>query len=221
MKNLSQKILLGLVAVLILTLATSPWWSLNNVSAQSIKDRFNGILVDHDADINGDLDVAGTTTLADDLTLSGTSSLSLAGGNLDVLGGDTTLNGGLEVQGTSATVLGGSLDVAGTTTLADFVVVSPQVFTVTAGLSITVSSSYMKINSAAPVTTDTTEPIVAGSYTGQIVIIENVNASDAITIDGTGGTVECKADIALASLDTATMMFDGTQWVCLSVYDNS
>jgi hypothetical protein len=54
-----------------------------------------------------------------------------------------------------------------------------------------------------------------------LLIIRNGNAADAITIDGTGGTVECKANVALGAGDIVTLIFDGTDWRCQSVYDNS
>ena len=122
---------------------------------------------------------------------------------------------------TGLATVGETLGVTGDLTLAADVVVSPvTAISLTAGAIITPTGIYQPLTSAAAVTCSTTTCIAAGA-TGQLLILENQNASDAITIDGTGGTVECKADAVLAAGDTLTLIFDGTDWICLSGYDNS
>lgn len=92
---------------------------------------------------------------------------------------------------------------------------------VSAGSTIVPTGTYQPLTSASSITTSTTTPITAGTFTGQLLILVNENASDTITIDGTGGTVECKADVVLGAQDTLTLLWNGADWICLSGYDNS
>ena len=92
---------------------------------------------------------------------------------------------------------------------------------VTAGSTITPTGTYQVITSTAAVTTSTTTAIANGGETGDLLILRNANASNAITIDGTGGNVECKSDVALGAGDTLLLIWNGSDWNCLSSYDNS
>lgn len=92
---------------------------------------------------------------------------------------------------------------------------------VSAGSTIVATGSFQPISSASAVTCDTTTCIQNGTQDGQLLILQNVNASDTITIDGTGGNVECKADVVLGSYDTLTLVWNGSDWYCLFYYDNS
>jgi hypothetical protein len=122
---------------------------------------------------------------------------------------------------TGLATVGETLSVTGDTTVAADLTVSPvTAISVTAGAIITPTGIYQPLTSAAAVTTSTTTPIAAGT-TGQLLLLENQNASDVITIDGTGGTVECKANVALGAGDTLLLIYDGADWQCLSSYDNS
>lgn len=117
--------------------------------------------------------------------------------------------------------VGETLAVTGDTTCAADIVASPvTAISLTAGAVITPTGTYQPLTSAAHYTTSTTTPIWPGT-TGQLLILENRNASTAITIDGTGGTVDCKADIVLQAADTLLLIYDGAKWQCLSNYDNS
>ena len=60
-----------------------------SVDAQSIKTRFDGIIVDHDADIAGDLNVTGAATLAD-ITLDGVAIVPFVAGD-DAITTTTTI----------------------------------------------------------------------------------------------------------------------------------
>ena len=111
--------------------------------------------------------------------------------------------------------VGGDADFAG-----DLVLSPVAAISVTAGAIITPTGIYQPLTSAAAVTTSTTTPIAPGAA-GQLLILENQNASHVITIDGAGGTVECKANVALGAGDTLTLIFDGADWQCISGYDNS
>lgn len=93
---------------------------------------------------------------------------------------------------------------------------------ITGGFSITPESPYIVLTSSVVATSSTSTPVVTTTATaGQIIILRNGNASNAITIDGVGGTVECKANVALGASDTLTLIFNGSDWNCLAGYDNS
>lgn len=112
---------------------------------------------------------------------------------------------------------GSTLDMGGA------LVLSQQSETVTAGFSLTPTSPYVVLSSSAVVTSSTATGIVTTTATaGQVVILRNGNASNAIVIDGTGGTVECKANVSLGAGDTLTLIYNGAgDWNCVSSYDNS
>ena len=67
----------------------------------------------------------------------------------------------------------------------------------------------------------TSTAIANGTTAGDLLILRNANASDTITIDGTGANVECKTDRALWRADTVTLIWNGSDWVRLSTSDNS
>ncbi len=136
-------------------------------------------------------------------------------GDLDI-GGATTVDGALTVAGAVAG------DITGDITIDDWLDITAQTaISVTAGAIITPTGSYQPLTSGGAVTTSTTTPIAAGTVVGRVVILRNANASDAITIDGTGGTVECKANVVMGAGDTLTLFWTGAKWNCLSSYDNS
>jgi hypothetical protein len=115
------------------------------------------------------------------------------------------------------TQAGSTLDVQG-----NLQFTPPDTTAVSADFTIVPASAYMVITSTAAVTSSATAAITTtGIGTGQQVIIRNGNASDAIIIDGTGGTVECKANVTLGASDIIALIFNGTDWNCLYVRDNS
>ena len=121
------------------------------------------------------------------------------------------------------TISAGGLTVtAGQVDVGDWLNLSQQTaISVTAGAIITPTGTLQLLESAGAVTTSTTTPIASGTEAGDLLILRNTNASDAITIDGTGGTVECKANVALGAQDTLTLVWNGADWVCIAGYDNS
>ncbi len=115
------------------------------------------------------------------------------------------------------TQAGSTLDVQG-----DLQLTPPTITAVAASFTIVPASAYMVITSTAEVTSSATAAITTTSIgTGETVIIRNGNASNVINIDGTGGTVECKANIALGASDVVALIYNGTDWNCLYVRDNS
>lgn len=97
-----------------------------------------------------------------------------------------------------------------------------QALSITASYTITPTASYVILTSTQEVTSDTTLPIAtSGIPTGTWLLLRNGNASSPINLDGTGGTVECKADIAMGASDVVELIFNGTAWNCIAVRDNS
>lgn len=146
------------------------------------------------------------------------------------VGGVLTASGGVigDVTGNVIGNVTGDLignvtgDLTGDATISTFLDLAAQTaISVTAAGIITPTGTYQPLTSAAWVTTSTSCAIYTGTVTGRLLILENQNASDIITIDGTGGNVECKADVQLGAGDTLTLEWNGEDWYCLSGYDNS
>jgi len=160
-------------------------------------------------------DTTGNTVVSGTLTVSNTSSLV---GALD-------MNAAVISNiGNAGTDFGsdGSLALAGPLTVAKYEKLTPQAFTLVDGNPITPTSTYVVLSSTGAATTSTTVPVVAAGHgAGELLILRNDNASDVITIDGTGGTVECKANVALGADDTLTLIYNGAAWNCVAGYDNS
>ena len=101
-------------------------------------------------------------------------------------------------------------------------ILSQQSEIVTATFIITPTAPYIVLSSTGAYTSSTSLPIITTTATtGQLLIIRNGNAADALVIDGTGGTVECKANVTLGASDTLTLIYNGTVWNCVAGYDNS
>lgn len=131
---------------------------------------------------------------------------------------DTTLQSGLTVDSGGVTVTGGL------TTLSGGLNITPQTAVVTTAFVITPVSSIISLSSIGAATSSTATGIITTTATnGDIIILSNNNAADALTIDGTGGTVECKANVVLGAADTLTLWYNGADlvWNCLAGYDNS
>jgi hypothetical protein len=133
----------------------------------------------------------------------------------------------VEVQsgGTLDVQAGATFNSGGTLAVSGFFNTTPTTaISVTAGAIITPTGTLQPLTSFGAVTTSTSIPVYTSTFTaGDWVVLRNDNASDVIIIDGTGGSVECKADIALGAADTLILLLNdaGTAWNCLSNYDNS
>ena len=118
--------------------------------------------------------------------------------------------------------VGGTALVTGKTTLAGGLILTQQSAAVTATFIITPTAPYIVLTSTGAYTSSTTTPIITTTAAaGQVLVVRNGNASDVLIIDGVGGTVECKANVALGASDTLTLIFNGLAWNCLAGYDNS
>ncbi len=158
--------------------------------------RFRTILVDHEATVAGVLTASGG--VVGDVTGDVTGDMT---GDVT---GDVTGN------------------VTGDVTNSTFLNLTAQTaISLTAAGIITPTGTYQPLTSGAAVTTSTSLAVYTGTVTGDLLILENQNASDVIIIDGTGGNVECKTDVSLGTRDTLWLWWNGTDWACLSGYDNS
>jgi hypothetical protein len=170
-----------------------------------LQDIFDDAVLDAGADARPE----GATNLdslvlADDLVISDDLSV----------GDDSTLNGTLLVVG--------SLDGSADLDIGTWLNLSAQTaISLTAGSTITPTGTYQPIQSGSAVTTSTSLAVAGGVETGDLLILRNLNAADAITVDGTGANVECKANIVLGPGDTLTLIWNGDDWNCLAGYDNS
>jgi len=132
------------------------------------------------------------------------------------------LSGTVHVNDTTQALVASTGALSGKLTLATWLNVTSQTpVVVTAGSTITPSGTLQPLTSTGVVAGSTSNAIADGTTAGDLLILRNANASDAITIDGTGGNVECKTDKALGAQDTLTLMWNGSDWVCLSLSDNS
>lgn len=117
--------------------------------------------------------------------------------------------------------VGDDLVVTDDATIGGNVILTSATQAITAGTSIVPSAAYLVLTSTGEYTTSATAAITTtGILTGQLLIIRNGNASDVIHIDGTGGTVECKANLDLGASDTEMFIFNGSDWNCVP-HDNS
>jgi len=102
---------------------------------------------------------------------------------------------------------------------------APQGELLTDGQSISSTTvGLISLTSSAEVTTSATVGIITTTATsGDVLILANNNAADVINVDGTGGSIECKANVALGASDTLTLWYNGTDsvWNCIASYDNS
>lgn len=140
------------------------------------------------------------------------------------LGSPAALNAGITVDSTAFSVTDstGAVATASSIAVGTWLKLGSQVaVAVTAGSTITPTGTMQPLTSGSAVTTSTSEAIANGTTAGDVLILRNANASDTITIDGTGGNVECKTDKVLGAQDTLTLVWNGSDWVCLSISDNS
>jgi len=139
------------------------------------------------------------------------------GGNTDL--DDTQVDGEFEVTGTS--LLTGTVTAVGNVLIGDWLVAVEQTACVVeAGTSITPTGMYQPITSEAVVTTSTSIAIVDGTVVGQLLILINENAADAITVDD-GGNTRLSGDAVLGPDDTLMLIWDGADWVEIAQANNT
>jgi hypothetical protein len=181
---------------------------------------------------------AFTTSLAALGTFAATGAATLNGGlamdtnrftvadtsGNTLIAGSLAANGGITADSTAFTVADttGAVTTASSASIGTWVKLGAQTaVVVTAGSIITPTGTFQPLTSTGAQTCSTTTCIANGATAGDVLILRNANASDAITIDGTGANVECKTDKVLGAQDTLTLIWNGSDWVCLSLSDNS
>jgi len=124
---------------------------------------------------------------------------------------DIVFQNGTELEEVTDTVL----------TFSEFLAAEEQaVVVVGSGLSITPTGTYQPITSTAWVTTSTSCAIISGTVEGQLLILVNENASDAITIDDAANT-RLSGDAVLGNDDTLMLIWDGADWLEIAQADNT
>lgn len=120
--------------------------------------------------------------------------------------------------------VGDDLTVTDDATIADAIVgdwlmLTPSTaISVTSGGIITPTGTLQPLTSGGAVTTSTSTAIANGTTSGQILILHNKNASDAITIDGAGANVECGGNQALGATDALVLQWQTDDWECIAKF---
>jgi hypothetical protein len=165
--------------------------------------------------IDADADTSMIASLDDVITITigaGAGHLDVATGNLKVGDGTPTFT-----QDGEDAYIEGFLEIG------SMVATSQTVFAVIQAIPITPTGLYQPLTSTVVASAQNPSDIAAPTddTIGKLLIVHNINATQVITIDGTGATVECKADVVLGAGDTLTLIWNGDDWNCLSGYDNS
>jgi len=174
--------------------------------------------VDGAVDLDGALAVAGAATLASSLQAASVTATGAASAASLSVSGEASVADLTASDDITATddLIANDLSVT------DWLQIDAQTaISVTAGAIITPTGTYQPLESASAVTCSTSTCVADGATAGDLLILINTNASDAITIDGTGANVECASDIAMAAGETITLLWDGTDWQCLANFDKS
>jgi hypothetical protein len=145
----------------------------------------------------------------------------LSGGILDVQAGATfapTLSG--DITFVNSGTLGEAVDTV--LDLSEFLAFTEQTaISVTAQAIITPTGTYQPLTSAAAVSTSLTTAIADGAVNGQILILVNENAADAITIvDGANTKMGGDKVLTGGEGDGLGVQWDGADWLCMWYNDN-
>jgi hypothetical protein len=169
------------------------------------------------------------TTSSSGITLNGSGTLDLGSGDMTIASGDLALTAGNLAVGDGTPTFtqdGEDAYIEGLVEFgSDFVSGAQSTFTVDFAFPITPTGLYQPLDSADLGNGDGAAPTDIAAPTddtiGKQLILHNINASQVITIDGTGATVECKSDIIMGAGDTLILLWNGDDWNCLASYDNS
>ena len=154
--------------------------------------RFRKIYVDHEATVAG--------------------ALTASGGVVGNVTGDLTGDVTGDVTG----------DMTGDLANATFLVFTEQTaVSVTVQAYITPTGTYQPLTSAAAVSTSLTTAIMSGTVAGELLILTNENASDAIIIvDGANTAMGGDKTLTGGQGDTLYLLWDGVDWICIGYNDN-
>jgi len=104
-------------------------------------------------------------------------------------------------------------------TAGDWLLLTPStVISVTSGGIITPTGTLQGMTSGSAVTTSTSTAIANGTTSGQLLILFNKNATDAITIDGAGANVECGGNQAIGPTDHLVLEWQTDDWECVGKF---
>lgn len=118
--------------------------------------------------------------------------------------------------GDDLTALDGTI---GDLTADDWLILTPStVISVTSGGIITPTGTLQGLTSASAVTTSTSTAIANGTTSGQLLILHNKNATDAITVDGAGANVECGGNQAIGPTDHLVLQWQTDDWECVAKF---
>lgn len=208
------------IVILIMALALClSVWPQTEALAQAGAQQFNRVTtkalrVLNQSELWGGIDLNGSEVTLDadadtSITADTDDRIDFEAGGTDVVQVDSN---GLTVNTGGVTLGAGDL------------VLSEQTEAVTATFIITPTGIIIRLSSTLEVTSSTSTPVITTTATdNQVIMLSNENASDVIHLDGTGGTVECKANVDLGAGDIATLIYDSGSkvWNCQSVHDNS
>jgi len=188
---------------------------------------------------NSTLDVDGATTLNSALDVdgnitSGTGAITITDSlNVtDTVDFDSTLNvdgaatlvSTLSVGGDVTLENGGTIGEATDTVvdLSEFLAFTEQTaVSLTAQLTITPTGTYQPLTSASAVSTSLTTAIADGVVNGQILILVNENAADAITVvDGANTKMGGDKVLTGGEGDCIFLIWDGADWLAFGYNDN-
>lgn len=134
------------------------------------------------------------------------------GGGFDLSVGVITMSNDETIGNATDTVI----DVS-----AFFAFAEASVVTLSANGTITAVGSYQPITSTAAVTTSTSTAIANGVKNGQLLVLVNENASDAIVIDdGANTQLGGNKTLTGGEGDAIWLMWDGSDWLCIGYNDN-
>ena len=145
-------------------------------------------------------------------TGSMTSGTGMVAGTTVTAGTDLVATGDLTV--TDDGTIGDDLTVAGSL----FTGEAPIVVAVT-NTTLTPLGTYQPVTSTVALTLSATTSIADGTTIGQLLILVNENAADAITVKDAANTA-LSGDAALGPKDVLIMIWDGADWVEISQANN-
>lgn len=177
---------------------------------------------------------ANTFTALSGSTIAANTIAETTSGNGVVVDGlrirDSGIAANVAITGTAS--VGGDITFANGTTLgeavdtvldlSEFLAFTEQTAVVVGvQTSITPTGTYQPITSGAAVSTSLTTAILDGTVNGQLLVLVNENAADAIiVVDGANTEMGGDKTLTGGQGDTLWLMWDGSDWLCIGYNDN-
>jgi hypothetical protein len=195
----------------------------------------------HDAVLNRDLSVGRDLYVTGDVTVTG----SLTSGDI-VTTGDISKTGDLTIESTTEVILdavtevsfqiGSSeqlvvtdglvevqedLGVLGDLSISGFLNLGSVEDVVISSGEITITGSYIEIDTEGGASTDDLDTINGGTQGDFVIIKANDSSNDIVVKDGSGN-IRCAGDFTLTHRnDAMSLFYDGTNWLEISRSDNN